>query len=70
MHVGAVSPVPQRNKELAVIPVPVSLLSGDKVMSLVTTPDAESAYAVGSVGAWIVALIVEEKVVPTTSEPV
>lgn len=43
VHVGAVSPVPQRNKELAVIPVPVSLSSGDKVMSRVTTPDAESA---------------------------
>lgn len=51
MHVGAVSPAPQRYRELAAIPVPVSLSSGDKVMSLVTTPDAESAYAVGSVGA-------------------
>lgn len=43
VQVGAVSPAPQRYKELAVIPVPVSLSSGDRVMSLVTTPDAESA---------------------------
>jgi len=70
VHVGAVSFVPHRNSEFALTPVPVSLSSGNIVMSLVTTPEAESARAVGSVGAWIVALIVEENVVPTTSEPV
>ena len=43
VQVGAVSPAPQRYRELAVIPVPVSLSSGDKVMAFVTTPDAESA---------------------------
>ena len=51
VHIGGVSFVPQRNSEFAVIPVPRSLSIGDKVMSLVTTPDAESAVAEGSAGA-------------------
>ena len=50
VHVGGVSLVPQSSKELAAIPVPVSLSSGDKVMALVTTPDAESARAEGREG--------------------
>lgn len=51
VHIGGVSFVPQRNSEFAVIPVPRSLSIGDKVMSLVTTPDAESGVAEGSAGA-------------------
>jgi hypothetical protein len=51
VHAGGVSLVPQRSNELAVIPVPRSLSIGDKVMSLVTTPEAESAVAEGSAGA-------------------
>ena len=70
MHVGGVSLVPQRNNELAVIPVPVSLASGVTVMLLVTTPDAESAAADGMAGGVIDAVMVEENVAPTTSEPV
>ena len=50
VHVGGMSPVPHSSKELGVIPVPVSLSSGDKVMALVTTPDAESARAEGREG--------------------
>ena len=50
VHVGGVSLVPHSSKELAAIPVPVSLSSGDKVMALVTTPDAESARAEGRAG--------------------
>jgi hypothetical protein len=39
-------------------------------MLLVTTPDAESATADGRVGGVIDALMVDENVTPTTSEPV
>ena len=50
VQAGGVSLVPHSSNELAVIPVPVSLSSGDKVMALVTTPDAESARAEGRAG--------------------
>ena len=50
VHVGGVSLVPHSSNELAAIPVPVSLSSGDKVMALVTTPDAESVRAEGRAG--------------------
>ena len=50
VHVGGISAVPHRSNEPAVIPVPRSLSSGDKVMALVTTPDAESARAEGRAG--------------------
>ena len=50
VHAGGVSFVPQRSNELAVIPVPRSLSIGDTVMSLVATPDAESARAEGRAG--------------------
>jgi hypothetical protein len=50
VHAGEVSAAPHRDNELAVIPVPVSLSSGDKVTALVATPDAESERAVGREG--------------------
>ena len=50
VQAGGVSFVPHSSTELGVIPVPVSLSSGDKVMALVTTPDAESARAEGRAG--------------------
>ena len=50
VHVGGISAVPHRSNEPAVIPVPRSLSSGDTVMALVTTPDAESARAEGRAG--------------------
>ena len=50
VQAGGVSLVPHSSKELGVIPVPVSLSSGDKVMALVTTPDAESVRAEGRAG--------------------
>jgi hypothetical protein len=70
VQAGGVSVAPQRNNELAVIPVPVSLSSGDNVMLLVTTPDVESGTADGRAGGVIDALMVDENVAPTTSEPV
>ena len=50
VQAGGMSLVPHSSNELAAIPVPVSLSSGDKVMALVTTPDAESARAEGREG--------------------
>ena len=50
VHVGGMSLVPHSSNELAAIPVPVSLSSGDKVIALVTTPDAESVRAEGRAG--------------------
>ena len=50
VQAGGVSLAPHRSNELAVIPVPVSLSSGDKVIALVTTPDAESVRAEGRAG--------------------
>ena len=50
VQAGGVSVVPQRSNELAVIPVPLSLSSGDKVMTLVATPDVESVRAEGRAG--------------------
>ena len=70
VQAGGVSLVPQRNNELAAIPVPVSLARGVTVMLLVTTPDAESARADGTAGGVMDALIVDENVAPTTSDPV
>lgn len=49
-QVGGVSLTRHRNNELAIIPVPRSLSIGDKVMLLVTVPDAESVRAVGRAG--------------------
>ena len=50
VQAGGVSLAPHSSKELGVIPVPVSLSSGDKVTALVTTPDAESVRAEGRAG--------------------
>ena len=50
VHVGGVSLVPHSSKELGVIPVPVSLSSGDKVIALLATPDTESVSAEGRAG--------------------
>lgn len=51
VHVGGVSLGPQRSNVPTAIPVPVSLSIGDKVMTLVAMPVAESVRAVGRAGA-------------------